>query len=151
VKYYFRYIELHRENFIHQPPLDVAWHTPIGAWPVVNQIDVGRWGIKDIWSDKWRWAQHPGDTVCKYGRATGPACGFIRSNSYNGVQVLTDISVDHGDSGGPFWLGNTAYGTTVLQVTWWEDWETGWIRGSAYAPVDQLYNELHVRPLTWRP
>ncbi len=151
VKYYFTYIQLHRENFIHEPPLDVAWHTPIGAWPVINQINIGSWGIRDIWADKWGWAQHPGDVVCKYGRTTGPECGFIKSHSFNGAQVKTYIFVNGGDSGGPFWLDDTAYGTTVSQVTWWEDWEIGWVTGSYYAPVDQLYNELHVRPLTWRP
>ena len=84
VKYYFTYIELHRENFIHQPPYDVAWHTPIGSWSITNQIDIGNWGIRDIWHDKWRWAQHPGDVVCKYGRTTGPECSRIKSNSYMG-------------------------------------------------------------------
>lgn len=148
VKYYFTYIELHRENFIHQPPYDVAWHTPLGSWPITNQIDIENWGIRDIWHDKWRWAQHPGDIVCKYGRTSGPECGTIKSNSFMGKQVKTDIFVDGGDSGGPNWLGDTAYGTTVSQIQWRED--THWYVGSLYAPVDQLYNQLNVHPLLWR-
>lgn len=142
---YFRYIDLELEQEYYSPPYDVSWFTPIGGWAVTNQIDVGQWGVIDIWYDKWRWAQHSGDAVCKYGRTTGPACGFIKSNSYNGVQVLTHIFVDSGDSGGPFWLNTTAYGTTVKQIIWWEDWEIGWVRGSSYAPVDQLYQQLNVR------
>ena len=65
-----------------------------------------------------------------------------------GAQVKTDIFVDGGDSGGPNWLGDTAYGTTVSQISWRED--THWYVGSLYAPVDQLYNQLGVHPLLWR-
>ncbi len=147
---YFKYIDLQFEQDYYAPPYDVSWFTPIGGWAVTNQINVGRWGLIDIWADIWRWAQHSGDAVCKYGRTTGPACGLKKSNSYNDAQVLTDIFTDYGDSGGPFWFGTTAYGTAVKQVIWWEDWEIGWIRGSSYAPVDQLYQQLNVRPLTWR-
>ena len=147
---YFTYIDLHLEQAYWQYPYyDVAWHTPIGNWNIINQINIGRWGIRDIWADKWRWAQHPGDPVCKYGRTTGPDCGLIKSNSLYGTRVWTYIYVEGGDSGGPNWLNSTAYGTTVSQIRWRED--THWYVGSTYAPVDQLYKKLNVRPLTWRP
>ena len=149
--YYFKYIPITRREYAYGAGVDVAWYSvPSTPYVVTNQIDIGRWGLRDIWGDKWRWAQQNGEYICKYGRATGPNCGLIISNTYTEPGkpiecVLTQIPADFGDSGGPNWSGYTAYGTTKESVTF-----TDGTLGSIYAPVDQLYNYLGVRPLTWR-
>lgn len=150
--YYFQYIPITRRESAYGAGVDVAWYSvPTTPYVVTNQIDIGSWGIRDIWMDKWRWAQQDGEWVCKYGRATGPGCGSIISNTFTAPgepvpRVLTDIPVHGGDSGGPFWSeGTTAYGTTIARVGF-----TDGTFGSIYAPVDQLYQYLGVRPLTWR-
>jgi hypothetical protein len=66
-----------------------------------------------------------GDLVCKYGRKTGSDCGTVskthhsatftwgacgcKVTAYNMVTV-SDAVADVGDSGGPWFLGNTAWG-----------------------------------------
>ncbi len=149
--YYFKYIPIPRQESAYGAGVDVAWYSvPSTPYVVTNQINIGRWGIRDIWADKWRWAQQDGEYICKYGRATGPGCGLIISNTFDEPSkpiecVLTNIPVDYGDSGGPNWSGYTAYGTTKSHV----EFSDGTF-GSVYAPVDQLYQYLNVRPLTWR-
>ena len=55
------------------------------------------------------------------------------------VNVETDIVVDPGDSGGPFFWSNTALGTTLSQVT-----EHQVPVGSVYGPVDQINGIIDV-------
>ena len=55
------------------------------------------------------------------------------------VNVETDIVVDHGDSGGPFFWNNTALGTTISKVK-----KDGSIVGSVYGPVDQINGIIDV-------
>ena len=141
---YFHYIDLEPRWGTNGGVYDVRWYATPG-WQVTNQIFKGTWGIEDIWGDKWRWQQHVGDWVCKYGRASGPACTTILINDFQGVNIVTELMVQPGDSGGPWWLNQTAYGTTISQVQFSDG-----TFGSCYAPVDHLYNILGVRPLTWR-
>jgi hypothetical protein len=60
-----------------------------------------------------------GATVCKYGRSTGYTCGEIINKDYcwpNAACTYIQVSrfntnlVDGGDSGGPVYAGNDAYG-----------------------------------------
>jgi hypothetical protein len=76
--------------------------------------------------------------VCKFGRTTGYGCGTVATTSQDGVNVrLDDITVDFGDSGGPWYVNTTAYGTTIARC----------VLGNGnpcaiYGPVDQIYNIL---------
>lgn len=62
-----------------------------------------------------------GEYICKNGRITGAACGYIRSTAFtpNSIPSATakwvtlggsNITGKDGDSGGPTWRVNTAYG-----------------------------------------
>jgi hypothetical protein len=76
--------------------------------------------------------QDVGDFVCHYGKVTGYGCGYIVSKiatpcGGGGAEYNTAIKVDSdpdgegfdlaqgGDSGGPWFIGNTALGTTSCQ------------------------------------
>lgn len=64
-----------------------------------------------------------GTRVCKFGVTTGFTCGKIeevgvKNSNGAGSLVRLDSNIsDDGDSGGPFFAGNTAYGTLVGAVT----------------------------------
>lgn len=142
---YFTYIDLHSEQFYNVGPFDVGWSSTPG-WQVTNQIDIGTWGYRTITVEKWRWQQYVGEWVCKYGRSTGPGCTSIISTDYDGVNISTNLVVQEGDSGGPWWsMDSIAHGTTISRR---ED-TNGNPLGSVYAPIDQLYQKLNVRPLLW--
>lgn len=94
---------------------DVQWHT---AWPhtVRNWI----FDFRQITS-RWFWGyQTVGGMVCKYGRTTGYGCGTISQKDHippcipnaRPVWVLaTGFGAAGGDSGGPVFLSESAYGT----------------------------------------
>lgn len=53
--------------------------------------------------------------LCKYGRKSGQTCDKVRSlqtcrNSYCSLVDMHNRKADGGDSGGPWFLGGTAYG-----------------------------------------
>lgn len=104
---------------------DIQWHTASG-YTVKNKIRVSSSGsTRDITSTKSRSDQVVGGYVCKYGMTSGYTCGYISDKSYKPSYVpsgsATFIRVDNtagytnlssaGDSGGPWFLVNTAYGT----------------------------------------
>jgi streptogrisin C len=101
---------------------DVQWHTAPG-FTVTNQFYSGidTRSCTSTWS---RTYQSVGDYVCGYGKTTGYKCGNISSTTYALSYVTnaaaTFIRVDNtegtdlcesGDSGGPWFLADTAYGT----------------------------------------
>lgn len=104
---------------------DIQWHTASG-YTVVNKI---RWwsdgSTRTITATKSRSSQVIGGYVCKYGMTTNYTCGYISDKNYQPSYVpsasATFIRVDNtagygdlssgGDSGGPWFLNNTAYGT----------------------------------------
>lgn len=102
---------------------DVQWHTAPG-FTVTNQFNSGI-GIRNCTATLGRSGQSVGDYVCKNGKTSGYTCGSISSTTYSPSYVTsasaTFIRVDNnqgyadlssgGDSGGPWFLGNTAYGT----------------------------------------
>lgn len=118
---------------------DIQWHSTQPTQNVVNEIDIGTWGIRSITGRKWRGNQIVGEWVCKYGRTTGPGCGSIVDTYFDGVNVRANVVVDYGDSGGPWFAGNTAYGTTISMIG----------SQSVYGPVDHIYNILYMQLLTW--
>ena len=102
---------------------DIQWHTAPG-YTVTNKI---RWcsdgTTRDITATKSRSSQAIGNYVCKYGMTSHYTCGYISSKNFMHQGQATYIRVDNtagyddlssgGDSGGPWFLCNTAYGTHV--------------------------------------
>lgn len=105
---------------------DIQWHRAPG-FTVTNKIKDGSNTTRNITSTLHRNNQTIGGYVCKYGKATGYTCGYISSKTLCPSSVpncgATFIRVDNtagysdlsssGDSGGPWFLVNTAYGTHV--------------------------------------
>ncbi|NJD51578.1 MAG: hypothetical protein FIB07_01790 [Candidatus Methanoperedens sp.] len=104
---------------------DAQWHTAPG-YTVTNKIQWWNDGsTRNITATKSRNDQRIGEYVCKYGRTTAYTCGYISSKDFNPQtqqnNAATFIRVDNtggyndlsseGDSGGPWFIGNTAYGT----------------------------------------
>lgn len=103
---------------------DVQWHTP-PPYTVTNLIRISTTGTtRNITSTQPRSSQVVGGYVCKYGVTTGYTCGYISSKNFSSSGVpnsaATFIRVNNtgswndlsssGDSGGPWFLTNTAYG-----------------------------------------
>jgi streptogrisin C len=105
---------------------DIQWHRAPG-FTVTNKIKDGNHTTRFITSTKHRNNQVIGECVCKYGKTTGYTCGHINSKTlcpsrppscqptYIRVSATAGFSplLGGGDSGGPWFLGNTAYGTSV--------------------------------------
>lgn len=122
-------------------PYDIQWHTAPG-FTVRNLIFDGTYN-RYIYSVEWKNNQTVGEWVCKYGKNTGYACGPIEEIGINGQNVRVNISVEGGDSGGPWFWNNTAYGTTMYRAIF----PDGHIE-AIYGPVDQIYNILGLTILT---
>ncbi|MGQ0669973.1 MAG: hypothetical protein ACT4PO_09930 [Actinomycetota bacterium] len=109
---------------------DAQWHTtPRLGDP--NLINDGS-GTRTITARTSRTNQAVGTIVCKFGRTTGYGCGTLWDKSYmpgtfcvnpanatwmlvNPVPAGPDLA-EVGDSGGPVFVGNTAYGTINCQI-----------------------------------
>lgn len=86
---------------------------------------------RSITSETTRGQSNVGDFVCHYGMTTGYGCGYIVSKGalacggsdthYNAIRVDSDPNgtgfdlSESGDSGGPWFYGNSAYGTMSCQ------------------------------------
>lgn len=122
---------------------DWQWHTLAGA-TVTNTIKDGNSTTRSI-TGQLLWAsQNVGDAVCKFGKSSGYTCGqvtdknycFTQSDGTTGCHFIKVESVPAGnalsapgDSGGPWFSGNTARGSHSLGL---DD------LGSAYTPIDYL-------------
>jgi len=109
---------------------DIQWHTASG-YTVTNKIRTSSGGPpRDITATKSRSSQAISNYVCKYGMTTNYTCGYIRSKDYNPGGVNNqptfirvkntagwDVLADSGDSGSPWFNGNTAYGTMKGKIT----------------------------------
>ena len=116
---------------------DIQWHRADHEFNVVGRIEDGIGG-RAILYEKLRDSQVVGGYVCKYGKTSGYGCGLIANVYYDGVNVRVDnITVEPGDSGGPWYLLNTAYGTTISTCTL-----TDGTPCAIYGPVDQIHNVL---------
>lgn len=111
---------------------DIQWHTAPG-FTVRNLIWDGTYN-RYIYGVVFGISQYPGDWVCKYGIASGYGCGSIVTTSFDGFNVEVDISVAGGDSGGPWFWNNSAFGSTISQYG----------SHSIYGPVDTVYSRLGV-------
>ncbi|MBI5838635.1 MAG: S-layer homology domain-containing protein, partial [Chloroflexi bacterium] len=116
-------IGLPAQTWLKSGSYDVGFHTTPG-FTVTNQFKAGNTDIRRVTAIKPRDNQAVGAYVCKYGVTTGYTCGHISSKTvYGNVNpplAATFIRVDNtggyndlssgGDSGGPWFLGTTAYG-----------------------------------------
>lgn len=112
-----KYLPLKAEAFIRE--YDVQWHTAPGE-PVNNLMYDGT-SNRSVTGTRGRDSQAIGNYVCKYGVTTRYGCGNITTKSYSpysnsfATYIVLHASdnanlVDPGDSGGPVFNGNTAYG-----------------------------------------
>ncbi|HEX6912656.1 MAG TPA: S1 family peptidase [Longimicrobium sp.] len=111
---------------------DIQWHNASGhTYP--NTIKVGS-GTRSITATRSRTSQTVGSQVCKQGKTTGYTCGTINTISYCASGACTWVRVagngvnlsEGGDSGGPWFSGNTAYGSHTYGIG----------NDSAYMPVN---------------
>lgn len=118
---------------------DVAWHRADENFTVVNSFSIGP-STRYVQYMRLQAAQSVGDYVCRYGKTTGFGCGTIVATDWVGTKIqVRDTTVDFGDSGGPWFTGNTILGTTYAY------WPAGPGRfDSLYDPVDHLMDALHV-------
>lgn len=122
---------------------DIQWHRGDHAFTVRNLIWDGTYN-RFIYSVKFRSSQSVGEWVCKYGMTTGYACGTIATTSQDGVNIRVDnMTLQGGDSGGPWFWNNTAYGTTIAACTLGNGTPC-----AIYGPVDHIYNILGLTILT---
>lgn len=116
---------------------DIQWHRADQDFTVRNLIWDGTYA-RFIFDVKFRASQSVGEFVCKFGKTSGYACGTIATTSQDGVNVRVDqIVVQGGDSGGPWFWNNTAYGTTISACLLNDNTPC-----AIYGPVDQIYNIL---------
>jgi hypothetical protein len=116
---------------------DIQWHTAPG-FTVRNLVFDGTYN-RYIYGVKFRYSQAVGEWVCKYGMTTGYSCGTIVDKQFDGVNIRVNTGVQGGDSGGPWFWNNTAYGTTI----------SAFGNDSIYGPVDHIYNILGLTVLTY--
>jgi hypothetical protein len=106
---------------------DVLWAT-VPGFTAQNLMYDGT-QTRYVLGTKGRSQQTNGEYVCKYGVTTDYNCGYIDSKdfrrqkagqSWSSTWILVDKPGEHlvrpGDSGGPWFSGNTAYGITVAEV-----------------------------------
>ncbi len=105
-------------------PYDTQWHTAPG-YTVTNKIQWWSDGsTRDITAKKGWSNQVIGEYVCKYGKTTHYTCGTIIDKNFapsyiedplpSFIRVTSETTdlAEPGDSGSPWFLLNTAYGTT---------------------------------------
>lgn len=100
---------------------DVQWHSGCDIMDVTNEFDSGI-GIRAVVGTIPRDNQAIGSVVCKNGMTTGHTCGTIASKTFDlgANHNATFIRMNNypswnlsepGDSGGPWFVDNYAYGT----------------------------------------
>ena len=108
---------------------DVQWYTAEDDNYTPDNTVWDGTGHRHVSSTRSRSQQSIGTVVCHYGKVTGHGCGSITPKTYRpqwgGVHFKnTWILVENanvnlaqeGDSGGPWFVGNNAYGTTAFRV-----------------------------------
>lgn len=127
-------------------PYDIQWHSAAGHNFTNSVQDNTNGATRPITSTRLRANQAVGSSVCKYGRTTGYTCGTIDTTSLcnNGSCTYVRVSggsvnlSEGGDSGGPWFFGNTAYGTHCI----------GMGNDAGYMPVDYINQGLGVSVYT---
>ena len=128
--------------------LDLRWMTTPDFTPV-NEIEDGSGG-RPITSTRHRNDQSIGTTVCKYGKTTGLTCGDLVSKWFqpDGHHATfmrihnpdeDDLSAG-GDSGGPWFVDNEAYGTHRSSTPHIDDYGPTAIDDAIYMAVNYFAN-----------
>jgi streptogrisin C len=129
---------------------DVQWHSACGVLNVSDNFESGI-GLRDVSGTRHRDNQPIGATVFKFGKVTQRTFGTIESKSFAPAYVTnaasTFVRVDgggrsdnlsaRGDSGGPWYVGNTAYGIHSGSVA---DDDGG--RDALYMPINYISSIL---------
>ena len=125
---------------------DWQWHTLAGATTPNLIVDSDAGTTRSITATKLWAAITVGDFVCKYGTRGGYHCGTVTNKNWCFTQtdgttgcnfvfvaptVSGEILTQPGDSGGPWFTGNTALGSHSL------GYDT---QGSAFTVIDYLAN-----------
>lgn len=122
---------------------DTQWNRVDYPHVAKNLIYDG-YGNRSITSAVFQPSQPIGATVCKYGIATGYGCGQIYDNNWEGANIrVTGIVVQGGDSGGPWFRRNEAWGTTIANFI-----EGCCTQGAIYRPPDNMWDVMRVSVLT---
>lgn len=127
-------------------PYDIQWHSVAGNTFTNVVRDSTSGTTRPITGVRLRASQAVGSSVCKYGRTTGYTCGTIASTTLCNNGSCTYVRVaggsvnlsEGGDSGGPWFSGNTAYGTHCVGIG----------NDSGYMPVDYIEQGLGVSVVT---
>lgn len=127
-------------------PYDIQWHSAPGTTFTNAVRDSTDGSTRAITGIRLRTSQAVGSSVCKFGRTTGYTCGTIASTSLCNNGSCTYVRVaggtvnlsEGGDSGGPWFSGNTAYGTHCVGIG----------NDAGYMPVDYVAQGLGVSILT---
>lgn len=99
---------------------DFQWHTAPG-FTVRNLMFDGTYN-RYVYPTRHRDDQELDEFVCKHGKTTGFTCGYIINKSYQPTGMAATFIRVHrdgvnlsegGDSGGPWFSGNTAYGIHI--------------------------------------
>jgi hypothetical protein len=129
---------------------DVQWHSACKLDDVSNEFVTGI-GNRSCTGTQHRDYQAIGSYVCKWGMTTGRTCGYIQSKSisvsYVTSSAATFVRVDGGvvqpgDSGGPWFVENVAYGITSGYFT--ADWD------GIYMPINYI-SSIGASVLTYNP
>ncbi|MDQ6877349.1 MAG: S1 family peptidase [Candidatus Dormibacteraeota bacterium] len=136
---------------------DEQWHTVPGL-TTLNLVRISPSGTtRDITTRTYAAGQATGTLVCKYGTTTGYGCGYLTSKTFapgyvpnaNGTfHILAKNGVDlsnRGDSGGPVFLGNSAWGIISGEVL---DFDNHCICDLIYAATDYVEGGLGVLIVT---
>lgn len=131
---------------------DVQWHTACPYTEVTNEFNSGL-GYRACIGTRGRADQTIGSYVCKWGTTTGRTCGYIQTKNYSPSYVPnvddTFVRVNGygatlgapGDSGGPWFVENIAYGIHSGGIS----------DGDAiYMPINYI-ERLNVSVLTYNP
>jgi hypothetical protein len=131
---------------------DVQWHSACPYTEVTNEFNSGI-GYRACIGTRGRADQAIGSYVCKWGTTTGRTCGYIQTKNYDPSYVPagddTFVRVNGygatlaapGDSGGPWFVENIAYGITSGGIS----------DGDAiYMPINYI-DRIGVSVLTYNP
>lgn len=113
----------------YQGSYDVQWHTCPGLTVLPKIRYAADGSTRTIYNTVGRDSQGVGWYVSKYGMTTGYTAGYIADKdvwlscvpSSNATFIRVDntagypVLADYGDSGGPWFFGSDAYGTTVAK------------------------------------
>ncbi len=137
---------------------DIQWFTA-PDFTITNKIrSTSGGGTRRITGTVHRTSQSVGEYVCKYGKTTHYTCGYIETKNYrpdetddfphpapNFIRVNNTAGYDNlsspGDSGGPWFFSNDAYGTHVGSPAGDSD-------DAYYMAVNYISRGIHVDVLT---